>query len=81
MLKHLLVIVVQGNSIWFEVLLSPLELFLVWRKGGNELSAWSLVENTQRMTSSHTAEAGYSNLESARSHCEQFCVCVILESV
>lgn len=70
MLKHLLVVVVESDAIWLEVLLAPFELILVGREGSDKLRARSLVQDVEGVSSAHAAETCNGNLESVRSHLE-----------
>ena len=70
MLKHLLVVVVEGDAVWLEMLLAPFELILVGREGSDEFSARSLVQDVEGVASAHAAETCNGNLESVRSHLE-----------
>ena len=70
MLEHLLVVVVESDAIWLEVLLAPFELILVGREGSDKLSARSLVQDVKGVASAHAAETCNGNLESVRSHLE-----------
>jgi hypothetical protein len=69
LLNHLLVVIVQGDSMWLKVDLGPSHLLRVGSKGSDELSAGSAVEEVDGMSLAHAAEASSSNLEFLRSHC------------
>lgn len=58
MLQHGIIVLVQTDTKWLQVLLGPFELCRVWRAGGDEFSTGSAFEEVQCMALAHATEAG-----------------------
>lgn len=63
MLNHLLVVIIERDSIRLEIDLGPGHFLRIRRKGRDELGSRRAVEEVDGVTLAHAAEAGGGNLE------------------
>jgi hypothetical protein len=66
--EHLIIVLIQTNSKRFEVLLSPLNFFVVGCAGCYKLCPWSAVQEMSGMSFAHAAEACAGDSELLRGH-------------
>lgn len=71
LLEHLVIVLIQAHAKWFQMLLCPLDLSIIWCARSYELCSWCAIEEMKGVAFAHASEAGASDSELLRWHFER----------